>query len=80
MEGRKSASDVSREKFAEIELLLRTGCQWRFLPNDFPKWPTVYAYFMKWSQPDQYGVSALEQALKNQVSTARTKTPLQRGI
>jgi len=83
------ASDISREKFAEIELLLRsvrrrtkptkvdlyevfcavlyllrTGCQWRFLPGEFPKWQSVYAYWSKWSEPDQYGVSVLERALK----------------
>jgi putative transposase len=27
---------------------LRTGCQWRLLPADFPKWPTVYYYFRTW--------------------------------
>ena len=44
--------------------LLRMECQWRFLPSEFPPWQTVYAYFAKWSQPDQHGVSVLEQALK----------------
>ncbi|MCA0325718.1 MAG: IS5 family transposase [Proteobacteria bacterium] len=92
------ASDISREKFAEIEpllrsvrrntkpatvdlhevfcavlYLLRTGCQWRFLPPEFPKWQTVYAYWRKWSEPDPHGVSVLEQALKNQVGVAREK-------
>ncbi len=27
---------------------LRTGCQWRYLPVDFPNWVTVYYYFRKW--------------------------------
>jgi putative transposase len=26
----------------------RTGCQWRYLPNDFPKWKTVHWYFCLW--------------------------------
>ena len=30
--------------------VLRTGCQWRALPKDFPKWQTVYGYFHRWSQ------------------------------
>lgn len=25
--------------------VLRTGCQWRHLPQDFPPWPTVYGNF-----------------------------------
>jgi transposase len=44
--------------------LLRTGCQWRFLPGEFPKWQSVYAYWRKWSKPDEEGISALERALK----------------
>ena len=89
MTRKKYASDISRDRFEQIEPLLRsvrkrtkpttvdlyevfcavlyilrTGCQWRFLPSDFPKKGTVYAYFSKWSRPDQHGVSVLEQALK----------------
>jgi len=52
------------EVFCPVLYLLRTGCQWRFLPSEFPKWHTMYAYFSKWSQPDQHGVSVLERALK----------------
>jgi putative transposase len=31
-----------------VLFLLFTGCQWRFIPHDFPKWQTVYYYFAKW--------------------------------
>ena len=27
----------------------KTGCSWRSLPHDFPKWETVYGYFRKWA-------------------------------
>jgi len=26
----------------------RTGCQWRYLPNEFPNWSTVYGVFRRW--------------------------------
>ena len=39
------------EVFCAVLYLLRTGCQWRFLPRDFPKWRTVHSYFAKWSEP-----------------------------
>ena len=31
-----------------IFYILRSGCAWRILPNDYPKWQTVYWYFNTW--------------------------------
>lgn len=31
-----------------ILYVVRTGCQWRLLPKDFPNWSTVYGIFWKW--------------------------------
>lgn len=33
-----------------IFYLLKTGCQWRMLPSDFPNWKLVHYYFTKWSR------------------------------
>jgi putative transposase len=33
-----------------IFYVLRTGCQWRYLPSRFPPWGTVYHYFRAWIQ------------------------------
>ncbi len=30
--------------------LLRTGCQWRNLPDEWPNWQTVYYYFRRWKR------------------------------
>ena len=56
------------EAFNAVLYLLKSGCQWRMLPERFPNWVTVHSYFAKWSKPDQQGVSALEQALKNRLA------------
>ena len=37
-----------------IFYLLRTGCQWRLLPREFPPYGTVYHYFQAW-QNSGYG-------------------------
>jgi putative transposase len=37
-----------REILDAIFYVLRSGCQWRLLPHDFPRWPTVYHYFRQW--------------------------------
>ncbi len=52
------------EVFCGVLYLLKTGCQWRLLPDGFPKWRTVHSYFAKWSEPGPDGSSVLEQALK----------------
>jgi transposase len=45
--GRPRTTDM-RAVFNAILYLLRTGCQWRQLPADFPPWPTVHGYFRRW--------------------------------
>lgn len=39
-----------KEIFDAIFYLLKTGCQWRMLPSDFPNWKLVHYYFNKWSR------------------------------
>lgn len=39
-----------REVFNAILYLVKTGCQWRLLPGDFPKWQIVYYYFSVWKK------------------------------
>ena len=45
--GRPRTTDV-RAVVNAIFYLLRTGCQWRLLPREFPRWGTVYHYFRVW--------------------------------
>ena len=37
-----------RETMNAIMYLVKTGCQWRMLPKDFPPYNTVFYYFNKW--------------------------------
>jgi transposase len=40
---------VSRRRLLDAMFyVLRTGCQWRQLPHDFPPWGTVAAQFRRW--------------------------------
>src|SRR5450631_1821500 len=45
--GRPRTTDM-RAVVNAIFYLLRTGCQWRLLPREFPAWGTGYYYFRNW--------------------------------
>ncbi len=51
--------------FCGILYLLKSGCQWRMLPKDYPKWRTCHYYFSVWSEKkDDDSESSLEKVLK----------------
>jgi len=37
-----------REVINAIFYFVRTGCQWRNLPHEFPPWGTVHYYYRRW--------------------------------
>lgn len=48
LEDNRKRKHCLREIFDALFYLLKTGCQWRMLPKEFPKWELVYYYFKKW--------------------------------
>lgn len=51
-----SSSPVGRPRIYEtrhivdaIFYVVKNGCTWRCLPNDFPPWKTVYYHFRRWT-------------------------------
>jgi putative transposase len=49
----------------------RTGCQWRALPHDFPKWKTVYTVFWRWRKEGLW--QKINDALRERVRMAAGK-------
>jgi transposase len=51
--------------FFGLLYVLKSGCQWRMLPCEYPKWSTVYKYFRQWNErPSEGEPSVLERVLK----------------
>ena len=51
--------------FCAVAYVLKTGCQWRQLPVDFPRWQSVYYYYRVWSEEQVLDEpSILDQCLK----------------
>lgn len=67
--GRPREQDM-REILNGMFYLLRTGCAWRMLPHDLPRWGTVYHYFREWTK---------DGTLKRMNDHLRTEVRLQAG-
>jgi transposase len=51
--------------FCGILYLLKSGCQWRMLPKEYPKWRTCHYYFTIWSEKkNENSSSTLDKVLK----------------
>ena len=51
--------------FCGILYLLKSACQWRMLPKEFPKWRTCHYYFSIWGEKsNETSESVLEKSLK----------------
>jgi len=37
-----------------IVYVTKTGCQWRMLPHEYGRWPSVYGYFNRWSRQQRW--------------------------
>jgi putative transposase len=45
--GRPRKTDL-REVLNAVLYLVRSGCQWRMIPHEFPSWRTCYNYYRAW--------------------------------
>ena len=54
-----------------ILYVVRTGCQWRMLPKDFPNWSTVYGIFWRWRNDGTW--ERIHDALREKVRKAEGK-------
>src|SRR5664279_574594 len=60
-----------RDVIDAILYVVRTGCQWRQLPRDFPKWRTVYTVFWRWRKAGVW--QQIHDALRRRVRRAAGK-------
>ena len=65
------------EVFCAVLYWLKSGCPWRALPGDFPKWRTVHSYFAIWSEAREGGC-LLERALKKSAWRGSAETGARR--
>src|SRR3984893_14029955 len=57
--------------------LVRTGCQWRLLPHDFPPWSTVHTWYRRWRINGTW--TRITETLRQQVRSAAGRDPSPRA-
>ena len=70
--GRPRTTNV-RAVVNAIFYLLRTGCQWRLLPREFPAWGTVFHYFRSWKNAGVW--ASLQREIYEQTRLAAGRDP-----
>lgn len=70
--GRPPVNTV-RETVNAILYRLRTGCQWRDLPHDFPDWQAVYSRFRAWKESGLW--QQIHDALRREVREQAGRDP-----
>jgi putative transposase len=66
-----------REVLNGILYLVRSGCQWRLLPHDFPPWSTVHTWYRRWRGDGTW--ERINEALRRQVRSAAGRDPSPRS-
>jgi putative transposase len=60
-----------------ILYLVRSGCQWRLLPHDFPPWSTVHTWYRRWRRDGTW--DKIHEALRQQVRLQAGRDPSPRA-
>ena len=71
---RKRKHDI-QQIWNAILYLLKTGCQWRMLPNDFAKWQVVYYYYKRWQDEGVYDVVLERLRIKARIAKGQNADP-----
>ena len=64
-----------RDLMNAIFYLNKTGCQWRYLPKDFPPWKAVYSYFMRLSSKNIFEKLNAKFSITLRVAAGRNPNP-----
>ena len=73
--GGRPAKTDRRSALNGILYVLRTGCQWRLLPADFPLWQTTYGYFRSWTKAGVWQVALTELRQQARRAAGRDESP-----
>lgn len=67
--------DKKREFINAVLYIVKTGCQWRNLPKDFPKWKSVYTFFSRAKRNGTWDKILRHMVNKTHINAGRNENP-----
>jgi len=64
-----------REVFNGLRWIIRTGAQWRMLPNDLPPWATVYQQAQRWLKAGVFATMVHDLRVLLRLAQGRAEQP-----
>jgi transposase len=64
-----------REVFNGLRWIIRTGAQWRMMPNDLPPWATVYQQAQRWLKAGVFEAMVHDLRLLLRLAEGRSEQP-----
>jgi len=72
--GRPRETDL-REVLNALFYLVRSGCQWRMIPHEFPTWKTCYNYYRVWIESGTWDEIAFVLRMDVRIQAGRKDQP-----
>lgn len=71
----KSLKYSKRELTNAVYYVIKTGCQWRFLPKEYPPWKTVYSFYMRAKRSNIWEKIMKALVEKSRINMSRSANP-----
>jgi len=71
----KSRKYSKRELTNAVFYLIKTGCQWRFLPQEYPPWKSVYSFYIRARQNEIWEKMMKDLVEKIRINNGRNANP-----
>ena len=71
----KSLKYSKRELTNAVFYRIKTGCQWRFLPKEYPHWKTVYSFYRRAKRSEVWAKIMKALVEKSRIKMGRNTAP-----
>lgn len=71
----KSRKHDQKQLVNGVFYIIKTGCQWRFLPKEYPNWKTVYSFYSRAKKKGVWDKMMADLVKKSRIKMGRHADP-----